>query len=696
MKTIRLYTLVLLSLVPMWVLSATYYCSPSGSGDGSSYSKPCSLQNGLNKLQNPGDTLYLLGGQYNVGKTQVPSISGSPSKRIVIAGVPGETAILDFRTTPYGTRGLQISSSSQYLHIRHLTLRYSGKNNLYNEGSYCLFEDLDIYGSSDTGCQMKKGGNNIILNVDSHDNFDYQQMRSGPDGQPQVDFGGNADGFADKQHAGAPNHYIGCRSWNNSDDGWDFFARETKAETIIEYCICYQNGPAEYDMRNHPRYETDKAWFDQFVNGKQMEDRYGQPIYVTLDHYPNVGNGNGFKMGGNYTDHPIVVHHCLAVANTVKGIDQNNNDGRMRIENNTCYDNGNNYGFTTSYGSVRLNNNLSYRSRRGDSYAAAYVEDNSYNSWNGLTVNNNDFVSLDTTRILQPRQADGSLQEMTLLHPTANSALIDCGKVLTYIYYGQAPEVGCYEYITGEPHDPTPGPEPEYECYPGAFSIAYVTMPDAEADRPMLTYLRRDTVLCVEVINAAETDVDYSDYDMVLISSVPNSTAAGFQALKDLDKPRLILKPFLYKASVWNWATPANTNLDAMQITDPTHPIFRGLTSPLKVFNRVSTNGVTTATDWLVSPVTTLATVNGKDAIALYANTLTIGLSEYSTAYITDAGLQLLRNSVYYLLGETPGPLSGWESTPRTDTEKAIKVCTPNGLQILRNGVTYTLTGQQL
>jgi len=230
----------------------------------------------ITKLSTAGDTLYLLGGQYDLDNTPVNNKNGNASKNIVISGYPGEKAILDFRNTAYGTRGLQIKSTCSYLHVKDLTLRYSGKNNLYNEGSYCTFENLDIYGSADTGCQMKVGGNNLIKNCDSHDNFDYKLG-----GLTAADFGGNADGFADKQHSGASNHYVGCRSWNNSDDGWDFFSRDNSADatpTIIEKCVCFMNGPAEYDMRNHPRYQTDKAWFDQFTSPIQVTDADGNTI----------------------------------------------------------------------------------------------------------------------------------------------------------------------------------------------------------------------------------------------------------------------------------------------------------------------------------------------------------------------------------------------------------------------------------
>ena len=213
----KILTLLAAMLLTVSLSAATYYASPTGNGDGS-FNNPCSFTNGLKKLSQPGDTLYLFSGQYDLLTTDVNNLNGTASKRIVISGYEGinrsgkYAAILDFRQTAYGKRGLQIKNTCTYLHIKNLTLRYSGKNNLINYGSYCLFENLDIYGSADTGCQMKDGGNNIIKNVDSHHNFDYETMSG-----TTANFGGNADGFADKQFTGAGNHYIGCRAWCNSD-----------------------------------------------------------------------------------------------------------------------------------------------------------------------------------------------------------------------------------------------------------------------------------------------------------------------------------------------------------------------------------------------------------------------------------------------------------------------------------------------
>ena len=768
--------------------AATYFAAPAGTGNGSSYASPCSLSTGISKLKSAGDTLYLLGGQYDLGNTRISSKNGSSTAYIVISGYPGETAILDFRTTAYGTRGLQVASSCTYLHIKDLTLRYSGKNNLYNEGSYCLFEHLDIYGSADTGCQMKVGGYNIIKNVDSHDNFDYELDKSG--NLTQCDFGGNADGFADKQHSGAPNHYIGCRSWNNSDDGWDFFQRVTTAETIIENCICYKNGPAYYDMRNHPRYETDKAWFDQFATPRNVVDADGKTVEVSLAKYPNMGNGNGFKVGGGYTDHKVLVHHSLAVANTVKGFDQNNNDGTMRFYNNTGYLNGYDFGFTTKYGTLSIQNCLSYKSKNGNYTEAATTLVNSYNSWNisGLTVSATDFLSLDTTQILAARQADGSLAEGTLLHLAAGSALIDAGTDVGLSYTGAAPDLGCYEtdgilhptitctsdnseqWLT-EGEDISPivfqwgGAATKLKCsdlptgitykisntnktltlsgnvgQAGTYTITvstvsdeaevnslsatlhikssackkvgFVTVPNSPEDALILNKLHRSDSLAVTILDATATDTDYSLYDVLILGAKPNSGAAAFAQLKGYDKPMLVLKPFLYKSSVWNWGTPANTQDIAVYVPDTTHAIFQNINfrggNELVLFSQCNTNAVTAITDWtqegicLASPVaqrtyTTIADMPAGTVVGgttLPQRLVTIGISEYSTACLTNEALQVLENTVYYLLS-LPLPQGPTQevATDKLPHPAVRKVCTLQGIRLLIGDKTYDLLG---
>ncbi len=666
----KIITTLVLCTLSLCHFAATYYASPDGTGDGS-FNNPCAFKAGINKLKAPGDTLYLFSGQYDLMTTDVNNLVGSASKRIVISGYEGITrggkypAILDFRNTAYGSRGLQIKNTCMYIHLKNMTLRYSGKNNLINYGSDNLFENLDIYGSADTGCQMKEGGNNIILNVDSHDNFDYKTTGDGG----VANFGGNADGFADKQFTGAGNHYISCRAWNNSDDGWDFFQRVSTTNTIIENCVCYQNGPALYDMSQNPRATgVDKAWFDSKV-GTQMIDRYKKTITITLEKYPCQGNGNGFKMGGGYTDHKLLIHHCIAVANNARGFDQNNNGGTMWIYNNTSYANDVNYGFTTAYGTNTIQNCISFKGKNSDSYKSKTVVTIDHNSWNGLTVTEGDFQSLDTTMLLLYRTSDGSLSETPLFRLAEGSSLIDAGIDVNLAYNGLAPDLGCFE-APGEEHQPDPEdtvPEVQPE---GTHAVAFVTIPGSAEDKALLRHLRANDSLWVVETDAMDAGIDYSPYEVIVLGCKPKSDAAGFAPLKGYNKPMVLLKPFLLKSGVWGWGTATNTQDLAISVTQPEHPLFRGLTvtdGQLTLFSALNTNAVTAISAWtntegvlsLASPIsqltyTTVAEIPaGTDCngTILPQRMVMIGVSEYSTANLTQDGKQLIENAILYLLG---------------------------------------------
>lgn len=784
MKTRNLLMAMGMMAVSLTAQASTYYCSPNGNGDGSSYYTPCSFPTGISRLQVAGDTLYLLGGQYDLGNTPINNKTGNANKNIVISGYPGQKAILDFRTTPYGTRGLQIKSTCSYVHVKNLTLRYSGKNNLYNEGSNCRFENLDIYGSADTGCQMKNGGNNLIINVDSHDNFDYQNTSNG-----LADYGGNADGFADKQHSGGANHYIGCRAWNNSDDGWDFFQRITDSETIIENCICYQNGPADYDMRNHGRYQTDIAWFNK-VNGTTITNRYNQQQVVTLEHYPNHGNGNGFKLGGGYTDHKVLVHHCLSVANTVRGFDQNNNDGTMRIFNNTGYNNGYDFGFTTAYGTLTIQNCISFMSKNSNAPKSKTTLANDHNSWNGMTVRASDFVSIDTTLILSARLADGSYPQVVenLFSLPTGSQFIDAGINVGLAFMGTAPDLGWHEsdgiirpalsfetgpqeqtVIAGDSitpivikwmgcdNKPNNGSLPTgitrkvsnnghtltyigAITTPGTYTItvttdcdednvslsfvirvkpanlkkvAFVTTPGATEDQAMLRWLAMSDSIVVVETDAADNTIDYSSYAAIVIGPKPSSASAGFAALKGYAKPMLVLKPWVFKQGVWSWGTAVNTTDLNLTVQATDHIIFSHLTmengNELPIFKKNSKYTITGVSDWTSTPALAYPAGNNGiasvmdvpagttfDNITLTDRMVVIGVSEYSTADLTDTGLHLIENAIYYLLGM---PMQEHQSSgieKIVATPKAEKIMLNGQLIIIKDGVRYNALGQRV
>ena len=680
----RILFLIAAMLLTISLNAATYYATPA------------TFTTGLSQLRNPGDTLYLHGGTYEFTDKVSVNKQGSASKRIVIAGYPGENVLLDFHKVPYGTRGLTIHANSLYVHIKDLSIAWSGKNNLYCEGSYCLFENLDIYGSADTGCQMKNGGNNTILNVDSHDNFDYKNMRG-----EVADFGGNADGFADKQHSGAPNHYIGCRAWNNSDDGWDFFQRRSSGNTIIENCVCYRNGCPYYDMSNHPRaLTTDKAWFDSKV-GTQMTDRYGKTITISLTRYPCQGNGNGFKMGGDYTDHKILIHHCLAVGNYARGFDQNNNAGTMLVYNNTAYDNNVNFGFTTAYGTNTIQNCISYASQNGDSYKAQTNVANDHNTWNsGFSVSASDFRSLDASLILAPRQADGSLPDNDFMRLAEGSTLIDAGIDINLGYNGLAPDLGCYE-SPGEHHDPIPDDTIPAVQPEGTHPVAFVTIPGCTEDKALLNYLRQNDSLWIVETEATDATVDYSAYEVIVLGPKPNSSAAGFAALKGYAKPMVLLKPFLLKPGVWSWGTAINTSDLNVTVSDTSHPLFKGVTitnGQIQLFTQCNDQkAVTAISEWTFDgTVTTLGaplSAPTASSIAILSNgIIMIGVSEYSTAHLSNDGKKLIENAILLQLGiSMPEAIENHQS--QIKNQKFIN----NGQLFIQAGdALYDATGRRI
>ena len=421
----------LFAVLTSLVTATTYYVSPTGTSAGpGSKASPYDFTTGIGKSLTGGDSLIVRGGTYNFTSTQSFSKSGSAGKFLQVVAYPGETPILDFRLQSYADASQGVMLNASYLHLKGIIIQGAGDNGLQVKGSNNFIEHCTTRWNCDSGTQMKTGSDNLILNCDSYENFDY---KSGTIAAP--DYGGNADGFADKQYTNTgTNTYKGCRSWRNGDDGWDSYQKV--GNTVYDSCWCYSMAPLTYDMTDNIRFKTDSAsWFYQFKNASGR--------YVMK----NYGNGNGFKLGGAYTTNNATLHNCISVGNQVKGFDQNNNDGIMTIYNCTSYNNGSNYGFSNStYGTLIIKNCASLSSKGSNTFAAKTVTQ-AYNTWNsGFTCVAADFTSLDSSQMLNDRQPDGSLPEISLLHLTPTSGLIDKGTNVGFAYYGSAPDLGAYEY----------------------------------------------------------------------------------------------------------------------------------------------------------------------------------------------------------------------------------------------------------
>ena len=358
MKILLTTLLSFCNLLP--AVGRTWIAAPDGKPEGEgTLESPLDIRSAIEGLHS-GDSLLLRGGRYDLSEGLVVRTSGTADSNTYIGtwrlsgrtDANREVAVLDFRSQPHFRNGVTLKG--EHIHISGISICYAGYKGLLNEGSFNIMENLDVYGNCDTGIQQKGGHSNLIIGCDSHDNFDY--MTGTLDA---ADWGGNADGFADKQYTGSPgNTYIRCRAWNNSDDGWDFYQR-TGGTTLIKDCECRDNGPREYDLSQHPRRQADAAFLDQFdgegivIKLKPSKNKPEAPqreVRCSLAHFYNNGNGNGFKLGGASTRHDVELTDCTATGNTLKGFDQNSNAGHMTLLDCHAQGNGQNYGFYNDNG----------------------------------------------------------------------------------------------------------------------------------------------------------------------------------------------------------------------------------------------------------------------------------------------------------------------------------------------------------
>jgi hypothetical protein len=345
-----------------------------------------------------GDTILVKAGTYQVNATISINASGSSAKRICFMAYPGEQRpTLDFSgmATGSGNRGVLLKGS--YWYIKGIIFKGAGDNGMNISGSNNIVEFCDFVENQDSGCQLGGGAsNNQVINCDSYYNRDPDE--------------GDADGFSPKLDVGSGNSFKGCRSWQNSDDGWDGYLRGAdNVSTRLEDCWCFKNG-----------YRKDGS--------------------------AGSGNGNGFKMGGSDDKdlkHNFTLVRCLAFGNRVKGFDQNNNRGAMTLYNCTAYGNGTNY--SVDGGSSTLTAINCIASGSGSSSLKGGTQ-----TTNDLSAATSNFVSVDPASVTGPRKADGSLPDITFMHLKTGSSLIDAGTVIQGVAYsGSKPDLGCFE--TGVP-----------------------------------------------------------------------------------------------------------------------------------------------------------------------------------------------------------------------------------------------------
>ena len=451
--------LLLTSILCMTAMSRAnnYYAAPGAKGSGTSVSDPGDLNKLASKTIAGGDSLYLLDGVYYVTEAvDVKNAAGKADKMTFIGAYEGAHPIIDGSKMAYNNNGQSngVRTRVDYVHLYGITVRYAGFRGFLIGGSYNKIEKCTAQANVDSGFAVKDAEGCTFIDCDSFDNFDYQLG-----GTTNPDFGGNADGFCDKQFTMGGTTYINCRSWNNSNDGWDLYKRGTSSPMVFVNCITYNNSPEYYDFTGNPRLETDKEWFDS-VEGTTMTTSKNHTDTWYRTHYYNNGNKNGFKLGGAGVNTDVTMYRCLAIANTVKGFNQNYTQGTVKLYNCTGYDNKNNYHFgSAQMAGLDIKNSISYYTTPGDptktdeKFKDVITTGNythSSNSWDmdGMAPVSADFLSLDATEAAAPRNADGTMNIPTLMCLASESKYIDAGEVITGYddYNDDKPDLGWKEF----------------------------------------------------------------------------------------------------------------------------------------------------------------------------------------------------------------------------------------------------------
>jgi hypothetical protein len=369
-----------------------------------------------------GDTVYFRGGVYysyeDGGKAVRVGLAatghnGTQNNPICFFNYPGENPVLDCsRMVPkFNVNGGLFIDNGKFINLKGLTVRgarmtsslVSVEGISASNSFHITLENMTSQSHGGPGFRFHECDSIYFINCDSFNNCDSLQ----------VDPGGRADGYWIYSHR--TNSYIlfdGCRSWNNSDDGFD-----SSAQSLTEFRNCWS-----------------------IHNGRLH------------------GEGNGFKYGWVRIDHPYsrALINCLAAFNKYVGFTETNwCSMNMIAYNNTSY--ANEYGFlnmphiTGEDGSTEPNrniyrNNISYKNTKSVAQFAGSIYILDHNTWrylnahplwqvnDSLTLSDEDFVSLVPTNLLGPRKLDGSLPDVNFLKIKSGSDLIGVG------YSEQAPE----------------------------------------------------------------------------------------------------------------------------------------------------------------------------------------------------------------------------------------------------------------
>jgi autotransporter-associated beta strand protein len=394
-------------------LANTYYISTTGTDTNTGgINDPVATIMKAQSLASAGDTVLIESGTYEVPDVTVALEQGVyevvnliSKNGITYEAVPGTRPVFDFsgiNPTGYRTAAFWVTASNvtfQGFDVTGVQENITTSNNqslAFAEWgcNYCTWNQCNAYSNEGVGFYLEEdSSHNLLYQCDSYNNYGINSYSYG-----------NADGFGCHPAAGGVGNILRqCRSWNNSDDGYD--------------CI-----------NAHESVTFDHCW--SYLNGN------------------NGGNGNGFKVGGwastpqDQIADPVPVHtvvYCLSAGNVGNGGYYANHQPGQSANwwHNTGFDNAVDfnmlertppvYSSTTAETDSNDISSVNEVMHYNMAYTASYTDIENYNetgsmvsdnSWSeSITLTNSDFESTVVTQMTQPRQANGAMPNITFMVP---------------------------------------------------------------------------------------------------------------------------------------------------------------------------------------------------------------------------------------------------------------------------------------
>jgi hypothetical protein len=432
----KLLTIIFI-FISLQVQGTIYYISPTGNdetGDGSIVNPWFSIEKAFYVLT-AGDTCYIRGGVYYYDKVQYHNVGGhdgTPNAHIYFINYPGEKPIFDFSKNKPASVGGEVRGiylyNAHYIEFKGITIRHLwqrldnvlciafGAHTVnYLKITNCVVHDISGGGFTFWNCDSV-----MVYNCDAYECRDT--LRSDTfSGNGGSGFTINSDNVATQRYG----YFYGCRAWNCSDEA---FGGTNEGPEIYENCWAFCNGWAFPDSP-----------------------------------YPI---GQGWKFGFEDTEYALKrIVNCVAAYNKTSGFNTNGVYRGFEAEwyNNTSYKNYQGFVIynTTSSDEFELSrvlkNNIAYANTGFPiTVTTGGVYSHDHNSWDiPLTLTDADFISVDSTGITAPRQADGSLPDNDcynyFLRPSSSSQAIDVGTDVGLDYEGTAPDIGAFEYVAQDP-----------------------------------------------------------------------------------------------------------------------------------------------------------------------------------------------------------------------------------------------------